>query len=207
MGPILLCSVIALAIAIERFYSLREPKIHPPDFVNKVKRLLNEEKISEAIAICSNSFSSISKVIEAGILKIDSCRDEIKEAIEHAGKRESSKLHRYLAVLATVAAIAPLLGLLGTVTGMIKAFQVVAVQGVAHPRDLAGGIGEALITTAAGLLVAIPTLVAHNYFFKKANGYILEMENTSMELLDILERERRDVNRGVNRDVNREKSK
>jgi len=186
MAPILLCSVIALAITIERFYNLREPKIHPQDFVTKMKKLLNERKINEAIAICSNSFSPISRIMETGVLKIGSCRDEIKEAIEHAGKRESSHLHKYLAVLATIAGIAPLLGLLGTVTGMIKAFQVIAVKGVGHPTALAGGISEALITTAAGLVVAIPTLVAHNYFFKQANSYILEMENTSMELLDIL---------------------
>lgn len=186
MAPILLCSVIALAITIERFYNLREPKIHPQDFVTKMKKLLNQRKINEAIAICSNSFSPISRIMETGILKIGSCRDEIKEAIEHAGKRESSNLRKYLAVLATIAGISPLLGLLGTVTGMIKAFQVIAVKGVGHPTALAGGISEALITTAAGLVVAIPTLVAHNYFFKQANSYILEMENTSMELLDIL---------------------
>ena len=186
MAPILLCSVIALAITIERFYNLREPKIHPQDFVTKMKKLLNQRKINEAIAICSNSFSPISRIMETGILKIGSCRDEIKEAIEHAGKRESSHLRKYLAVLATIAGISPLLGLLGTVTGMIKAFQVIAVKGVGHPTALAGGISEALITTAAGLVVAIPTLVAHNYFFKQANSYILEMENTSMELLDIL---------------------
>ena len=186
MAPILLCSVIALAITIERFYNLREPKIHPQDFVTKMKKLLNERKINEAIAICSNSFSPISRIMETGILKIGSCRDEIKEAIEHAGKKESSNLRKYLAVLATIAGISPLLGLLGTVTGMIKAFQVIAVKGVGHPTALAGGISEALITTAAGLVVAIPTLVAHNYFFKQANSYILKMENTSMELLDIL---------------------
>jgi len=186
MAPILLCSVIALTITIERFYNLREPKIHPQDFVTKMKKLLNQRKINEAIAICSNSFSPISRIMETGILKIGSCRDEIKEAIEHAGKRESSNLRKYLAVLATIAGISPLLGLLGTVTGMIKAFQVIAVKGVGHPTALAGGISEALITTAAGLVVAIPTLVAHNYFFKQANSYILEMENTSMELLDIL---------------------
>jgi biopolymer transport protein ExbB len=192
MVPILMCSVIALAITLERFYSLRDSKIHPQEFVSKIKKLLNERKISEAIAICSNTFSPISRIIETGILKSDSCRDEIKEAIEHAGKRESSHLHRYLAVLATIVGIAPLLGLLGTVTGMIKAFQVIAMKGVGHPTALAGGISEALITTAAGLVVAIPTLVAHNYFFKKANGYILDMENTSMELLDILGKDQKE---------------
>jgi len=189
MAPILFCSVLGLAIVLERFYNLRESKIHPPDFVSRVKKLLNEGKINEAIAICSKSPFSISKIIEAGILKIDASRDEIKETIEHAGRRESTLLQKHLAPLATVATVAPLLGLLGTVTGMIKAFEVVATIGVGHPKDLAGGVGEALITTAAGLIIGIPALVAHNYFYKEVHGYISDMENTSMELLDILKRD------------------
>ncbi len=187
MIPIMCCSIVALAITIERLYFLRENRIHPPEFVAKMKRVLNENMVQEAIAICSHNLWPISKIMEAGILKRDQPRDHIKEAIEHAGKKESAKLHRYLAVLATIAIISPLLGLLGTVTGMIKVFQVISLQGVGHPTALAAGISEALITTAAGLLVAIPTLVVHNYFLKKANAYILEMESTSMELLDILE--------------------
>jgi biopolymer transport protein ExbB len=187
MIPILFCSVIALAITLERFYLLRESRIHPPEFVGKMKKVLNEGKVQEAIAICSHNLWPIAKIMEAGILKREQPREHIKEAIEHAGKRESDKLYRYLAVLATIAIISPLLGLLGTVAGMIKVFQVISIQGVGHPTALAAGISEALITTAAGLVVAIPTLVVHNYFLKKANAYILEMESTSMELLDILE--------------------
>lgn len=189
MIPLVLCSVVSLAITLERFFSLRESKIHPQDFVSKLKRLLNEKKINEAIAICSNSGSPISKIMETGILRIGADRNEIKEAIEHAGKQESSALYRYLTVLATITGVAPLLGILGTVTGMIRTFEVISVQGVGQPTALAGGISEALITTAAGLIIAIPTMVVHNYFFKKAHSYILDMENTSMELLDILRRE------------------
>ena len=188
MGPLVFCSVLGLAIVLERFYSLRESKIHPSNFVSRVKKLLHEGKIDEAVAVCVNSPLPISKIIEAGIMKIHTPRDEIKEAIEHAGKRESTKLQKYLAPLATVATVAPLLGLLGTVTGMIRAFEVVATIGVGHPKDMAGGVSEALITTAAGLIIGIPALVAHNYFYKKAHGYISDMENTSMELLDILEK-------------------
>ena len=128
----------------------------------------------------------ISTIIEAGILRRNRMRDQVKEAIEHAGKQEATKIQRYHAVLATIAVISPLLGLLGTVTGMINVFEVVSVYGVGHPAEMAKGISQALITTAAGLLVAIPTLVAHNYFQKKAYNYIMDMENTSMELLDIL---------------------
>ncbi|MGA1796879.1 MAG: MotA/TolQ/ExbB proton channel family protein [bacterium] len=187
MIPILACSVIALAIALERFYSLRGVRVHPPEFVTKMKKVLNEGKAQEALAICSNSAWPIARIMEAGILRRDHAREQIKEVIEHAGKKEADKLHKYLAPLATIAIISPLLGLLGTVTGMIKVFEVISLQGVGHPTALASGISEALITTAAGLIVAIPTLVVHNYFLKKANAYILEMESTSMELLDILE--------------------
>lgn len=189
MYPLVFCSVLALAVVLERFYSLRESRIHPPDFVTKVKRLLHEGKLNEAIAICGNSPFPISKIIEAGILKIDASHDEIKETIEHTGKKESTKLKKYLTPLATVATVAPLLGLLGTVTGMIKAFEVVATIGVGNPKELAGGVAEALITTAAGLMIGIPALVAYNYFYKKAHGYISDMENTSMELLDILKKD------------------
>lgn len=195
MVPILCCSVIALAISLERFYSLRESRIHPPEFVAKMKKVLNEDMVQEAIAICSHNVWPIAKIMEAGILKRDQPRDHIKETIEHAGKKEADKLHRYLAVLATIAIISPLLGLLGTVTGMIKVFQIISLQGVGHPTALAAGISEALVTTAAGLVVAIPTLVVHNYFLKKANAYILEMESTSMELLDILEERTREHDR------------
>ena len=186
MAPIMACSVIALAIILERFYSLKRSKIHPPEFVSKMKRILNEGKVNEAIAICANTLIPISTIIEAGILKRNRNREQVKEAIEHAGKQEATKIQRYHAVLATIAVISPLLGLLGTVTGMINVFEVVSVYGVGQPAEMAKGISQALLTTAAGLLVAIPTLVAHNYFQKKAYNYIMDMENTSMELLDIL---------------------
>lgn len=186
MIPIILCSIVALAIIIERAYNLTTAKVHPPDFVIKIKGLLNSGKIKEAITICSGTTSPVATIIEAGVLKRKKDREQIKEAIEHAGRQETHQLNKYLSVLATIASIAPLLGLLGTVTGMVKAFGVIAVQGVGDPNALAGGISEALITTVAGLVVAIPTLVAHNYFSKRITRFVMEMENTSLELLDIL---------------------
>jgi biopolymer transport protein ExbB len=186
MIPIILCSIIALAIIIERAYNLTPAKVHPPDFVSKIKGLLNSGKIKEAITICSGTVSPVATIIEAGVLKRKKEREQIKEAIEHAGRQETHQLNKYLTVLATIASIAPLIGLLGTVTGMVKAFGVIAVQGVGDPNALAGGISEALITTVAGLVVAIPTLVAHNYFSKRITRFVMEMENTSLELLDIL---------------------
>jgi biopolymer transport protein ExbB len=186
MIPIVLCSVLALAITIERLINLTLAKVHPAEFIAKIKRLLTQGKVGEAVAICTNTASPIAHIIEAGILRRHQDREHIKEAIEQSGKQQATHLHKYLDALATIASIAPLLGLLGTVAGMIKVFQVISVQGVGNPGVLAGGISEALITTAAGLMVAIPTLVVHNYFFKRANQFVLYMENTSLELLDIL---------------------
>ncbi len=188
MLPILLCSVLALAICIERFINLSARKVHPQGFVDKLKKLLSDNKSKEALAICANSPYPIARIAEAGIFKQQREREHVKEAVEHSGKQEANNLHKFLAGLATIASITPLLGLLGTVTGMIKVFQVISLQGVGNPSALAGGISEALVTTAAGLVVAIPTLVAHNFFFKKANRLIMEMENISVELVDILEK-------------------
>ncbi len=186
MIPIVGCSVLALAIVIERFINLSEAKIHPPEFVGRLKQLLLQRKVNDAIAICSNTASSIAHVIEVGILKRHQERQQIKEAIEQTGKEEASLLHKNMGTLSTIATISPLLGLLGTVTGMIKVFRVISVEGVGNPWALAGGISEALITTAAGLIVAIPSLIAYNYLYKRANRLVLKMENTSLELLEIL---------------------
>ncbi len=186
MIPIILCSVMALGITIERLINLTLQKVHPTEFVTKIKRLLTQGNVGEAIAICTNTAAPIAHVIEAGILKRHHDRQQIKEAVEQAGKQQATILHKYIGMLATIASISPLLGLLGTVAGMIKVFQIISVKGVGNPGLLAGGISEALITTAAGLVVAIPALVVHNYFYKKANHFVLQMENTSLELLDIL---------------------
>ncbi|MFC1850815.1 MotA/TolQ/ExbB proton channel family protein [candidate division CSSED10-310 bacterium] len=186
MIPIGLCSILSLAITFDRFWNLRETKVFPPNFLNEVKSLLNQKKISEALELCQKTWQPVSRILEAGILKYQRTREEIKEAIENAGKQEVVFLERYLGVLATIASISPLLGLLGTVTGMIEVFQVISVQGVGDPNVLAGGISEALITTAAGLLVAIPTLVFHNYFQKQSNRFLLAMEKSSLDVVEIL---------------------
>lgn len=192
MVPLLFCSVLSLAIVIERFINLREERIIPRAFFNRIKNLLLEGHINEALAICSRSEKPIAKIIEAGIRKYYYSRDEIREAIEDAGRHESAYLERYLGVLNTIAGIAPLLGLLGTVSGMIKAFNVISIVGVGQPEKLAGGISEALIATAAGLTVAIPTLVFHNYFAERADRLVLEMEKRSIELTEIIAQSQRD---------------
>ncbi|MBI5788729.1 MAG: MotA/TolQ/ExbB proton channel family protein [Candidatus Schekmanbacteria bacterium] len=189
MIPIILSSVIALAVTIERLINLTMRNIHPTNAIERLKKLLAEGKYSEALAICTNSTCPTAKIIEAGIVKRQHERAHIKEAVEHAGSQVSDTVYRYLSTLSTIASVAPLLGLLGTVTGMIRAFEVISLGGIGKPTDLASGISEALITTAAGLIVAIPTLVVHNYLYKKANRLIMEMENTSMEIVDILEKQ------------------
>jgi biopolymer transport protein ExbB len=192
MIPILLCSVVSLAIIIERFINLREDKVIPKDFFNRIKGLLLEGHINEVLSICSKSNKPIAKIIEAGIMKYYFGRDEIKEAIEDAGRHEIVYVEKYLNILSMIAGVSPLLGLLGTVSGMIKMFNVISAGGIGQPHQLAGGISEALITTAAGLTVAIPTLVFHNIFSDRADRLTLKMEKSSIELTEILSQGQRE---------------
>ncbi|MFQ6111736.1 MAG: MotA/TolQ/ExbB proton channel family protein, partial [Nitrospinota bacterium] len=141
-----------------------------------------------ASTLCRRNSSAMTRVLQAAIVNYDQDKNEIKDIIEDAGRQEVPGLERYLNVLGTIASISPLLGLLGTVAGMIRVFNVITQEGVGHPNQLAGGISEALITTAAGLAVAIPALVFHNYFTSKAEGLVLEMEKYSLRMLDILKR-------------------
>lgn len=188
MIPIVLCSVLALGIVIERLFNLRAKRILREDVMEEIESMLREKRISEASMICRRHSTAMSRILQAAILNHERDRAEIKDLIEDAGRQEIPHLERYLNLLGTIAGISPLLGLLGTVTGMIRAFDVISVAGVGNPNTLAGGISEALITTAAGLSVAIPSLVFHTYFVKKADGLVLEMEKHSLRLLEILKR-------------------
>ncbi len=186
MIPIALCSIIALAIFLERLWSLRRSKVIPRDFLIEIEDLIRREKIPEAITRCRKDNSSMANIIVAGIRNFGKRREIVKESIEEIGRREAATLERYINVVGTIAAIAPLLGLLGTVFGMIKAFNVISIQGVGNPSSLAGGISEALITTAAGLVVAIPTFVLYRYLANKADALIVEMEENSIRMVDLL---------------------
>jgi len=187
MWPILLCSIIALAVAFERLFTLRRARIDTREFMATIRTVLKRGRIDDAIAVCDENAGPIAHILKAGILKHDKPRGAIREAIENAGLLEIPRLERYLNVLATVANISPLIGLLGTVQGMIRCFwQIQSKMGVVNPSDLAEGIGNALITTAGGLLVAIPTLVVYNYFLSRVNNMVQEMEISSSELLDLL---------------------
>lgn len=196
MFLIILCSVIAVAVAIERLWHLRNARINTEDFMEGISDTLRRNKVLDAIDQCNAMPGPIAVILKAGILKHDRPRAEIKEAIEDAGLHEVPRLEKNLGVLATIAHIAPLLGLLGTVTGMVRSFQVIEQKATAlmpvNPGDLAGGIWEALITTVAGLAVAIPTYVAYNFLVSKVDGFVLEMEKSATDLVNILGSKRED---------------
>lgn len=187
MIPIAICSVIALAILFERLFSLRKIRINARTFVLQVKNMMLRRQIDDAIMLCKQTPGPIASIFKAGLLKHDRPREEIKDAIEGAAKTEIYHLEKNLGVLGTIAAITPLIGFLGTVTGMIKAFmQIQALGGNVDASVLAGGIWEALITTAAGLSVGIPALIIYNWLQSKVEMHVFEMQESSNELLDVL---------------------
>ncbi|MEJ2066581.1 MAG: MotA/TolQ/ExbB proton channel family protein [Deltaproteobacteria bacterium] len=189
MYPIAFCSIIAVGIFLERIWVLRRGHVLPRDFLIEVEDLVMRRKRPEAISLCKRNNSSIAHVVRVGIENYGKKRDVIKEKIEEVGRREAASLERYINVIGTIAGVSPLLGLLGTVSGMIKSFNIISMQGVADPASLAGGISEALITTAAGLVVAIPTFVIYRYLSNKADSLILEMEENSIRMVDLVKRE------------------
>ncbi|HOF02655.1 MAG TPA: MotA/TolQ/ExbB proton channel family protein [Atribacterota bacterium] len=190
MYPIFFCSLLAIAIFFERMFYLRSIKTSTRKFSSRISDLIRKGNINYAITACRKNYSPISQIILAALLKYGSSRDEIKEAIEDTANQEIAVLEKNLPILATVGNIAPLLGLLGTVFGMIKGFQVISIVGVGNPEALAGAISEALLTTAFGLSVAIPTIVAYNYLNNRVERQVKEMEATSIEILDLLSSKR-----------------
>jgi biopolymer transport protein ExbB len=187
MYPILFCSVVALAVFVERLWVLRTSRIIPRDFIRNIEELIRKKKLAEAIFLCQSNISSIAKIFLAGLKNTQKGMWLVKEAIEERGGREATILEKNVAVLATVANLTPLLGLLGTVSGMIKAFNAFSMHGMTNAAMLAGGIAEALITTATGLCVAIPTLVCHRFLRDKAKSLVFEMEESSIRLLELVE--------------------
>jgi biopolymer transport protein ExbB len=190
MWPILLCSVYAIEIILEKILYLHKINIDTQEFLSKILDKMKRHQIKEALQDCDVTKSPISGILKAGILKYDRTREQIKEAIEDASLYEIPRLEKNLTALATIAHISPLLGLLGTVTGMVRCFQVIQSKATAlhpvTPGDLAGGIWEALLTTVFGLIVAIPTFTAYNYLVSRINTFILEMEKASTELVNFL---------------------
>jgi len=187
---IILCSVVAFAVVVERIISLRKAQINTAEFMERISEKLKRNKINDAVDMCNAMPGPIAQILKSGILKHDRPRTEIKEAIEEAGLHEVPRLEKNLGALATIAHISPLLGLLGTVTGMVRSFQVIEQKAGAlmpvNPGDLAGGIWESLVTTVAGLAVAIPTYVAYNFLVSKVDGFVLEMEKSATDVINIL---------------------
>ena len=192
MYPIFFCSIVALAIFLDRLWVLRRDNIIPEEFIGQVKELLKKHKLSDAHLLCKNDQSPIAKVFFVGFKNTQKGMWLVKESIEERGSREAIILEKNIGILSTVAKLTPLLGLLGTVSGMIKTFNVISVQGIGNPAPLAGGIAEALITTAAGLCVAIPTLVCHRFLKDKVDALVFEMEENSIRLVELMEEYRED---------------
>jgi biopolymer transport protein ExbB len=178
-----------LAIVIEKFIGMGAMERKANKFIGKAQGILKsseERKIDKVFALCEMSSSPPARILQAGIRKINKGREEIKEAVIDAGSLEVPYLGRYLRILGTVVTISPLLGLLGTVRGMIRAFNVVALQGVGEPGALAAGISEALYTTAFGLGIAIPALVFYNYFTHRTDRLVRKLESSSGEFIELL---------------------
>jgi biopolymer transport protein ExbB len=186
MYPIILCSVISLAIFINRLWALRRKQVIPPELIYEIEDRVKKGKIPEAVYLCENDSSSIAKVFLAGLRNLGKGMWLVKEAIEDRGGREGLVLEKYLGLLSTLANLSTLLGLLGTVSGMMKIFKVISQAGQ-NPALLAGGIAEALITTFAGLCVAIPVMALHRILKDKAESLIFDMEEYSLKLIDIIE--------------------
>jgi len=197
MGLIILCSVIAFAVFMERMWYLRNARIDTRRFMRAISSKLKSSKVMEAVDMCNLTKGPIAHILKAGIVKYDKSRQEIREAIEDAGIHEVPLLERNLGVLATIAHITPLLGLLGTVVGMLKAFQVIEEKASGmipvNPGDLAGGIWEALITTVGGLSIAIPAYVAYNYLVSKVDNFVLDMEKSATEVVNLLSEQKESV--------------
>lgn len=188
MWPILLCSIIGLAVVIDRYIVIRKAKINVPAFMVRIRGFIKKKDISGAVSHCMEEKSPIANVVRKGLKKYKLGHERVKESIENAGSQEVSKLEKGLPILASISGIAPLLGFLGTVTGMIAAFmRIEDLQGSANPSDLAGGIWEALITTAFGLIVGIPALALYNYFVSAVKKLVGEIEMVANDVVDIVQ--------------------
>jgi biopolymer transport protein ExbB len=187
MVPLVLCSLISLAVVIERLiWGPNRRRILPQKLVQEVIKLIDGDRLDELLGLCRASNTPLARIILVALQNISRPRLEVMEAVEIAGRNEAMNLQRYIGALGTIASISPLLGLLGTVFGMIKTFSVVQVQNMGNPQALAGGIAEALITTAAGLTIGIPSLVFYRYFLGKTRKLVVEMETLAVQVVSKL---------------------
>ena len=190
MLPIILCSTIALAIVFERLWALRRQRICPANLVSQIWHWANKDELNATHIAELRSGSPLGRVLAAGLVNLHQDRQIMKESIEDTGRHVVVELERYLNTLGTIAAISPLLGLLGTVLGMIRIFTAINVAGLGNQAVLAGGIAEALITTVAGLSVAIPSIMFYRYFRGRVDELVVYMEQQALKMVEILHGER-----------------
>ncbi len=187
MWPILLCSLITVAVIIEKYIVLSRSNVDPKQLMMKIRSALSRNDVVSAVDACTKVKAPVANIMKHGVINYKYGHQAVKEAIELAGKEEIFHLERRLSVLANMAGVAPMLGFLGTVTGMIAVFHTIEqLGGNVNPSILAGGIWEAMLTTAFGLLVGIPALYFYNYFVAKVNRFVFEIENSAEEFLTLM---------------------
>jgi biopolymer transport protein ExbB len=186
MWPLLALSILGVTVAIWRWWALRQVTRNVAGFMTQLRSALVEGDVDGAVAVCERFPSPVSAIVKAGLLRAGRPKEEVERALQDASAHELAVLERGLPVLATIAMIAPLLGFLGTVTGMINSFEALASVGLNNPAAVAKGISEALITTAAGLIIAIPIQMIYNYLVARVNGLVRTMESAANTVLDAL---------------------
>jgi biopolymer transport protein ExbB len=187
MGPIILASIIAAAIILERLWTLQSKRVLPAELTEKVWRWVEQRQIQDKHIGALQQNSPLGKILAAGLLNRHRDRAIIKEAIEDTGRHVVHELDRFIGALGTIASLSPLMGLLGTVMGMIRTFNAITTDGIGNPAALAGGIAEALITTAAGLTVAIPALIGYKFLRGKVERLVVQMEKEAIKLVQAME--------------------
>jgi len=187
MGPIILFSIIAVAIILERLWTLQDRRVLPPDLTKRVWQLIEANQVSDQVIEALRQNSPLGKVLAAGLANRHRSREALMERLEDTGRHVVHELERFINTLGTIAGVSPLLGLLGTVGGIIKAFNAITAGGMGDPRMLSGGIAQALVTTAAGLIVAIPALIGYRYLRGRVDRIVIEIEKDAISLADALE--------------------
>lgn len=190
MLPIILCSILSISIIAERFWSLRRERVLPRHLVATVWNSIKQGQLKKAEIEIIGKQSALGKIIAVGLLNRDQSRERIKESIEERGREVVHELEKFIDTLGTVASISPLLGLLGTVIGMIKVFTAITTHGVGNPGALANGISQAMVTTAAGLIVAIISLIFYRFFRRRVDSIVVEMEREAIKMVDVLHNNR-----------------
>jgi biopolymer transport protein ExbB len=189
MVPIILASIVAAAIFLERVWTLQQRRVLPAELTEKVWKWVEQRQIQDKHIVALQQNSPLGKILAAGLANRHRERSIIKEAIEDTGRHVVHELERFIGTLGTIASVSPLLGLLGTVVGMIRTFNAIQTEGVGDPAALGGGIAEALITTAAGLTVAIPALLGYKYLRGRVENLVVQMEKESIKLVQAMEQQ------------------